>query len=456
MQNQTQLNVDEIMARIRERVEARKRTEKPAAPPGRLAIPPSQQSIASTATPNLDRLRREVAEANLSHNLVGTINPRPKGLHNDVAQFLKKVMRRMLTWYTRPLHQFHGAVARSLNETLRAIEHNRSRVSHVEQELAEYRRSLEDHKAVTARLEDRFRIQDEHLRTQDEHLRTQDEHLRTQDEHLRIQRDEVDQRLRIGERNARRVSYLLNHQQLAESQPSALNGSRPQEPITDIQFDYFLFEERFRGKEAEIKGRQRGYLEYFRGRTNVVDLGCGRGEFLELLRENDIAARGVESGIDQFLLCQEKKLEVAHENLFSYLEQQPDASMGGIFSAQVIEHLPVDLQFRFVHLCKQKLSPGSPVIIETINPECIYALARNFYLDPTHVRPVHPELLKFVLETAGFEKVELKFSAPATDAPVPDAHFQGNQSDVQRFNELFHRLCASVLGFQDYAALAWR
>src|SRR5207248_3727449 len=103
----------------------------------------------------------------------------------------------------------------------------------------------------------------------------------------------------------------------------------------EFDFDYFMFEERFRGSEAQIKDRQKANLVYFDACTDVLDLGCGRGEFLELLREKGIAARGVEMGKDALLLCRQKGLEVIEADLLSYLESLQDESAGGIFCSQV-------------------------------------------------------------------------------------------------------------------------
>lgn len=230
----------------------------------------------------------------------------------------------------------------------------------------------------------------------------------------------------------------------------------PAEVKSETEFDYFVFEEMYRGDEADIRHRQQEYLEYFRGRDNVVDIGCGRGEFLELLRDSGISARGIELGTDQYLLCREKGLDVVQQDLFAFLESQPDESLGGLFSAQVIEHMAASDQLRYVSLAYRKTKPGSPVIFETINPQCVYALARNFFLDPTHVRPVHPETLKFAMESSKFRNVELRFSGPATDQQIPALHLNGETADLDQFNQGIERLNNLLYGYQDYAAIGWR
>jgi O-antigen chain-terminating methyltransferase len=217
-----------------------------------------------------------------------------------------------------------------------------------------------------------------------------------------------------------------------------------------------MFEERFRGPESEIKRRQRAYLEYFRGCSDVLDLGCGRGEVLELMRENGISARGVETGKDAFLLCQEKGLAVTEQDLLSYLESLPDESAGGIFCSQVIEHMNPAAQLLLLRLAQQKLRPGAPLLVETINPECVYALCRNFYLDPTHVRPVHPEMLAFSMRSLGFDKVEIKYSSPLSDRQLPNLPIGEPNPELDAFNRALVHVNDLLFGFQDYAAIGWR
>jgi O-antigen chain-terminating methyltransferase len=204
-----------------------------------------------------------------------------------------------------------------------------------------------------------------------------------------------------------------------------------------------------------IKDRQRPYLRYFAGKQPVWDLGCGRGEFLELLRESGIVAQGVESSPDAFHLCKEKGLKVIETDLFAFLEAAEDESAGGIFAAQVIEHFPVELQLRFVNLCYSKLKRGSALVLETINPECLFALVRNFYLDPTHMRPVHPELLRFVFESTGLSNVEVKFSAPVEGKYVESATWPADSQNDEMTKAVL-ALNHFAFGFQDYAMVGWR
>lgn len=399
----------EVIARIRERVRARHAGEGPEYGPPRNPI--ATFGPASSTHYDLGELHVNLSACNALHNAVGTLNPRHSGLHNQVLQFLKKIMRRSLTWYTRPLHEFHAAVTRTLNHTTIALEEARAGLSMLEARVEHLEQRLEQTSSATA----------ESLRGLHRDLR------RTQDE------------VRRGTPPTGQAVSLNLDQQTAK-----------------LDFDYFMFEERFRGPESEIKRRQRAYLEYFRGCTDVLDLGCGRGEFLELMRENGISARGVETGKDAFLLCQEKGLAVTEQDLLSYLESLPDESAGGIFCSQVIEHMNPAAQLLLLRLAQQKLRPGAPLLVETINPECVYALCRNFYLDPTHVRPVHPEMLAFSMRSLGFDKVEIKYSSPLSDRQLPNLPIGEPNPELDAFNRALVHVNDLLFGFQDYAAIGWR
>jgi O-antigen chain-terminating methyltransferase len=242
----------------------------------------------------------------------------------------------------------------------------------------------------------------------------------------------------------------------ARSQPHAAAPMFPSEIKREEGFDYFVFEDLYRGDESLIRRRQEEYLQYFQGRDDVLDVGCGRGEFLELLRDNNIRAKGVELGIDQYLLCKEKGLDVTNEDLFAYLESLPDQSLGGLFSAQVIEHLTAGDQLRCVGLAYQKTKVGSPVIFETINAQCVWAVMRNFFLDPTHVRPMHPETLKFAMECAKFRDVTLLFSSPMSDFQLPALELLGQEGNLEEFNLRLKYLNDLLFGNQDYSVLGWR
>jgi O-antigen chain-terminating methyltransferase len=359
----------------------------------------------------------------LMRRRVAAIDPRPAGLKNGAIRFARKVMRRLLSWLIRSVHQFNAAVVRALEEQVHALESMQQQID-----------------AAVA-------LQSAEMESMQQEI----ESMQQQIDELRKLR--IEERLRSSELKLRRWESPQTPR-IPTSSPRA-NGHVQTATAPAMDFDYFLFQEYHRGSELLIRDRQRTYLKHFEGMEPVWDLGCGRGEFLELLSEHGIAAQGVDDNPDAVQLCREKGLQVVQTDLFAFLEASADESAGGIFAAQVIEHLPVELQLRLVDLCFQKLRPGAPLILETINPECLFALVRNFYLDPTHVRPVHPELLRFALETKGFQNVQVEFSGPVEGKYLESPSWP-TDARQQAMTDAIMNLNHFAFGFQDYALIAWR
>jgi SAM-dependent methyltransferase len=487
--------------------------------------------VADIPTNNLLPLRIEIDGALAGHKLVGQVNPRPPGIHNQAVQFAKRAMLRTLTWYTRPLHYFQGSVIRAFQQILTALDSQDHALQMVKEELsvqraaldATARRSFASFNAIRSanqaalekqsaefkrreatfteeitRLEETDQAQHRSLLELHEGIARWDgklertgnallsraqesaeaaiaarfnpaidqlanfsrglDELRNQVERVRSQVGEMSTQGRLRDRDLRKyLSEALRDVSSDREAPTSapIPAMFPSEVKADANFDYFRFEELYRGDEALIASRQREYLDAFRGREDVVDIGCGRGEFLQLLRENGIRARGVELGTDQYLLCREKGLDVVQQDLFAFLEAIPDESLGGLFSAQVIEHLPASDQLRFIALAYQKTTAGSPVIFETINAQSVFAVVRNFFIDPTHVRPVHPETLKFAMECAKFRDVKLRFSSPLLERRIPPLKISGAEPELAEFNRAVDALNDLIYGYLDYAAIGW-
>jgi O-antigen chain-terminating methyltransferase len=182
------------------------------------------------------------------------------------------------------------------------------------------------------------------------------------------------------------------------------------QPLKD--WHYAAFENRHRGNEEEVKKQQSQFLPYFQDKGKVLDLGCGRGEFLELCRDNGIDAQGIDLNEQMVEICRDKGLECQKGDILEFLAEWQDKTLGGIFSSQVIEHLSTQHLKTLIELAYFKLTPGAYVILETINPSSVFALVQIYFLDLTHQKPIHPQTLKFLLESSGFEEVEIKFSHP--------------------------------------------
>ncbi|MGA3099358.1 MAG: class I SAM-dependent methyltransferase [Bryobacteraceae bacterium] len=197
--------------------------------------------------------------------------------------------------------------------------------------------------------------------------------------------------------------------------PAAGRIEGPPAPAALDALDTSRFAERFRGSEEHTKAGQRFYLDYFAGRAGVLDIGCGRGEFLELMREAGAPATGIDLSEECVAVCREKGLDAREADLFVYLAALPESSLDGIFCAQVVEHLPPGRLPEMIRLCASRLSRGGVLAIETPNPECLVIFATHFYLDPTHVRPVPAPLLRFYFEENGLGTIEIRKLYPAVE-----------------------------------------
>lgn len=221
---------------------------------------------------------------------------------------------------------------------------------------------------------------------------------------------------------------------------------------------YTAFENRFRGSREEIRRRVGEYVELFRELAPVVDLGCGRGEFLEALGAADISARGVDTNNNAVILCRERGLDVAQGDLVEFLREQPTASLGGVFAAQVAEHLPPASLNALLAESHRILRPGGLLLLETVNPRSVVGLLEVFNRDLTHERPLHPDTLSFLAAAAGFTDVrtELRSPMPASDRlkPVPGEGLPERTASI--LNENVERLNALVYGPLEYVLFARR
>jgi SAM-dependent methyltransferase len=227
---------------------------------------------------------------------------------------------------------------------------------------------------------------------------------------------------------------------------------------------YLELERRYRGTESEIRERIAAYLPYLKdlpAGVPVLDLGCGRGEALALLRDHGIAGRGVDASARMVQLCRERGLDAEVGDLFAVLAGLPEGSLAGVVSFHVVEHLPGGALDRLVRLAYRALRPGGALILETPNPLSVVVAARNFWLDPTHVRPVHPESLRLIYELAGFDPVERLDLRPFPSVDrLPEIGLDRLPAEqrplADQVNRLRDGLDELLFGFQDFGMVGRR
>jgi O-antigen chain-terminating methyltransferase len=266
----------------------------------------------------------------------------------------------------------------------------------------------------------------------------------------------------LADRLSRLVDELEERVYRLERRPATSEAptATPAAPAADSHvppFDYFSLEMRIRGPRADIRERQRIYVDAFRDAAPVLDVGAGRGEFLGLLGEAGIEARGIEVDPELVDYGRSQGLSVELGDAVGHLEGIEDGSLGGIFAAQLVEHLPPEPLVRFLTLGAAKLRPEGILVAETINPLSLVAL-KHYFADPTHAQPLVPQTLEVLARQAGFRRTEVRYlNEPSEDerlrpVELPSAaEFDPARDALARNVELLN---AVVFGAQDYALYA--
>lgn len=223
----------------------------------------------------------------------------------------------------------------------------------------------------------------------------------------------------------------------------------------DTWYGHDQFTAFFRGGSDDLRSRYTELAKEFIGCDPVVDLGFGRGEFMELLTELGVEVRGVEPDAQLVSSARGRGLEVEQGVAVEYLRGLEPGSLGGIVMIQVIEHLSPQHVIDFVALAAEKLRPGGKVVIETVNPASLYTYARAFWVDPDHVRPVHPGFMEFLFREAEFARIAIEYRSPVAENESL-VNLPGDDPQTRLVNENFERIGALLFGAQDYAVIATR
>jgi O-antigen chain-terminating methyltransferase len=433
-----------VIAEIRERVRARN----PNGAAGNISLP--------DLTPLLHA--RDAAEAKVAS--IGTVNPRPGGPLNSIIQSVKRMTARALDWHVREQVEFNRGVMACVQATLESLNQCRHTLSviatQLNQETVELRTEARELKDIRSHWAEWHAGWEQKLAKTEIHFLRSISELQAAYQHrvtlmdagyreqvkaqhadferaMEHQSEQIHQRFWDELARARGEYERLIHSELRLVRQRASLGRAVEQvaqsaPPEFANVDWLKFAERFRGSEDDIRRRQQMYAARFREHAPVLDLGCGRGEMLDVFREAGIAARGVDSNDDSIALCCASGLEAKKADLFTYLSESPDGSLGGIVCCQVVEHLPPARLPEMIQLAHAKLRVGGLFAFETPNPECLAIFATHFYIDPTHRHPIPPALATFYLEEAGFGRIEIERLSPAIGsmpvAELPEAFRQ--------------------------------
>jgi 2-polyprenyl-3-methyl-5-hydroxy-6-metoxy-1,4-benzoquinol methylase len=221
------------------------------------------------------------------------------------------------------------------------------------------------------------------------------------------------------------------------------------------ELDYLSFRERFHGTTQARRERLSRFVAWFEGCSEVVDAGCGRGEFLELLREAGVDSVGVDSDAAMVDRCRQAGLDAIHDDVLQFLRGRLEESHGGIFASHLVEHLERGEIVELVRLAFARLRPGGVLVLETVNPMCVLTHG-SFYDDFTHVAPAPPIALQWLAESSGFTSVEIEYASPVPAEhklrPLPAS--AGGAAEVEAFNRGIDGANELLFGFQEYALFA--
>jgi len=248
------------------------------------------------------------------------------------------------------------------------------------------------------------------------------------------------------------IDASLREQRAAGLARGAASGEAPDaaQGAFDAEAFYLDFEDQFRGARETIKNRMGIYLPRFAQfagdeGARVADIGCGRGEWLELLAENRIAAIGIDSNSAMARACRQRGLAAECADAIAWLKQQPPGSLAAVTGFHVIEHLPFETLIALFDAALHALRADGLVLFETPNAENLAVGASNFYSDPTHQRPILPATAQFIARQRGFAQAEI-----LRVNPYPDSYL------LPEDDELARRINQLLYGPQDYAVLAWK
>lgn len=417
----------------------------------------SEEDILANYQPNNDHDLSEyeshlyVLNKNWHYSAHRDISSHRKGI-GQVIIFFKKLYRKTIKWYISPIVEdqveFNANVVKTFNLLQNQVMKLNELINKVEKQvgIAE--------------------VQDSHKTSSKEAIIE----IQNQLESLRLQINNKDSKIaslehsnRVATERLRRIERKISQENLNnfsvdgefEQFPVGIEDNILEQPEEQYEFDYYLFEEYYRGSREQIKQRLSVYMKYFENANYVLDLGCGRGEMTELLLEKGIKVTAVDLNDDMISYCSDRGFPIIKEDIISFVKKLEDNSVDGIFLGQVIEHLTPQQLIDLVNISYKKLKPMGYFIAETPNPQCLSIFTQSFYMDLTHTKPVHAYTVKFILESAGFGQVDVNYLSPNDEhLKLPALNLEGHDEEsLRQFNQTIEHWNNVVFGYQDYAVV---
>lgn len=244
----------------------------------------------------------------------------------------------------------------------------------------------------------------------------------------------------------REVNRIARIDTVPDAGPQTMSAESPPTVSPKLENFYVAFEDKFRGNEKAVAESFSDYLQYLEGfgkESCCLDIGCGRGEWLELLKDRNVGAKGIDLNATMAGECQAKGLDVEAIDLVSYLGKSAENSFDLISAFHVVEHLEFEVLICLFDEALRVLKPGGRIIFETPNPSNLQVGSHNFYLDPTHRNPLPSEMLRFVAQQRGYREVEILNLHPVKEI-----------KDRDRLSEVELDVLDRLYGPQDYAVVA--
>jgi SAM-dependent methyltransferase len=353
----------------------------------------------------------------------------------DIIVLVKRVLQQLLTPIFERQSAYNAVNARLAASLCERLERMEERVASALDGLRAEETAFLDtlRETITRQLEDLAQQLATALQGLQVEVASQSRERRAQERHLTRLLDEV-------------------RKHLSDPLPQELLQASPRKEQRSLDTFFAAFDERFRGTRTNIKEQLRVYLTPLKeakigtSGSPIVDLGCGRGEWLELLQEEGMQGIGVEHNRVLVDECRQAGLNVVERDILTYLCALPDSSVSGVTGFHIIEHLPFEVLLDLFDETVRVLQPGGVAIFETPNPQNVLVSTLGFYNDPTHRTPLPSTLLKFIAEVKGLQHIKL-----LQLHPFPETHKvqEAGLEVARRFNELFY-------GPQDYGLVGWK